>query len=139
MEVSEAAEAQACWRAVYRHAGRVLKRWCSDDLLDRLDTVASHGPGDKGVEVRRTLEEAYLTPAQQRYAGRAYPETHKRPPGTWPTPIEADRVSTETREELATIIRSHQVDSGPAWAATRLLCVAAVIEVVRSGLEEVRG
>lgn len=133
MEIHAHQSREDTWDDAFQLALHILHEWFDDDLLDKADRVAGHfesatdtTAGDL-LQWRDRLEARHLTEAQQRYAGRCYPKgpaPERRPP-PWPAP---ERVPERKIQALASIVREEPPTSPKAWAAARVLGVAAVIE-----------
>jgi len=104
----------------------------NDEVLAAGDAVMeAHGAVTPAhLDALQTLSDAYLTPAQRAYARRFYRDVSSDMPASapWPAP---ERI----RPEIVTIFVVNAVGHDPlsarAWAAYRLLHVAATIEATR--------
>jgi len=121
------------WDDAFQLGFQILHEWFGGDLLDKADRVAGElntGPSPEEERWRERLETEHLTDAQSRYSSRCYPKGPARAerPLPWPAP---ERISEETIQRFAGIVREDPPASPKAQAAVRLLGVAAVIEAAR--------
>jgi len=133
MEIREHDQRRAAWSAATQAAERVLKEWTSDWLRQRVEASVSHESHETitraHIDRSNELIEEHFTEEQARYARLSFLESVTSLPQTVPYPA-PEPLSGETVEKLRVEAKFTFPHWPEAWAASRALLAAALMEAV---------
>jgi len=133
MEITEHNQRRVAWDAVRQVVERILEEWTSDSLRQHIEASVSHESHETitqaHIDKSNEVLEEYFTKEQARYARLSLLESVTSLPQTLPYPAPRP-LSKQTVGKLRQEARFTLPHWPEAWAASRAMMAAALIEAV---------
>jgi len=133
MEITEHDQRCAAWLEATQASERVLEEWTSDSLRQHIEASVSHESHKTitraHIDKSNELIEEHFTEEQADYTRLSFLESVTSLPETLPYPA-PEPLSSSTVEELRVEVKFTFPHWPEAWAASRALLAAALMEAV---------